>query len=62
MYLPAVAANSWNGQFLVAWHGDAGRDVNWGAMEIFTQRMDGMALYVDPFESGDATGWTSAVP
>jgi hypothetical protein len=58
-----VAANSWNGQFLVAWHGDDNvGSLVLGEHEIFIQRMDGMAVFVDPFESGDTTGWSSAVP
>ena len=62
-YSPVVAANSGNGQFLVAWHGDdnVGGLVQ-GEYEIFIQRMEGMALFVDPFERGDTTGWSSAMP
>ena len=33
-----------------------------GEYEIFIQRMDGMAVFVDPFESGDTTGWSSVMP
>jgi len=60
---PVVAANTRNGQFLVAWHGeDNVGGLVLGELEIFIQRMDGMAVFVDPFESGDTTGWSSAVP
>ena len=62
-YSPVVAANSWNGQFMVAWDGDDNvGSLVLGEYEIFIQRMDGMAVFVDPFESGDTTGWSSAVP
>jgi hypothetical protein len=62
-YAPVVAANTWNGEFLVAWNGsdNVGGLVE-NEVEIFIQRMDGMAVFVDPFESGDTTGWSSAVP
>lgn len=60
---PVVAANPINGQFLVAWHGDD----NVGGLveseyEIFIQRMDGMAIFVDDFESGDLSAWTGTGP
>ncbi len=60
---PVVAANTWNGQFLVAWDGDdnVGSLVQ-GEREIFIQRMDGMAVFVDGFESGDTTRWSSVEP
>jgi hypothetical protein len=62
-YSPVVAANTWNGQFLVAWHGDdnTGTLVQ-GEYEIFTQRMDSMAVLVDAFESEDTSRWSSTVP
>jgi hypothetical protein len=62
-YSPVVAANTWNGQFLVAWHGDdnVGSLVQ-GEREIFIQRMDGMAVFVDAFESGDTAWWSSVEP
>jgi hypothetical protein len=61
-YTPVVAANSWNGQFLVAWHGDDDVDslVQY-ENEIFTQRHDGMAVFVDGFESGYPTAWDAVV-
>jgi len=60
---PVVAANTWNGQFLVAWHGDdnVGSLVQ-GEREIFIQRMDSMAVFVDGFESGNTSWWWSTVP
>jgi hypothetical protein len=62
-YSPVVAANTWNGQFLVAWHGDDnGGSLVQGEYEIFIQRMDGMALFVDRFESGDTSAWSLTVP
>jgi hypothetical protein len=62
-YAPVVAANTWNGQFLVAWHGDDSEgSLVQGEYEIFTQRMDSMAVFVDAFESGNTVGWSSAVP
>lgn len=62
-YSPVVAANTWNGQFLVAWHGDdnVGTLVQ-GEYEIFIQRMDGMAVFVDAFESGTTGAWSSVQP
>ena len=62
-YSPVVVANTWNGQFMVAWHGDDNEGtLVQGEQEIFIQRMDSMAVFVDPFESGDTAGWSSAVP
>ncbi|HSN55259.1 MAG TPA: hypothetical protein VLT32_11320, partial [Candidatus Sulfomarinibacteraceae bacterium] len=62
-YSPVVAANTWNGQFLVAWHGDDDEgSLVQGEWEIFTQRMDGMELFCDAFESGNTVGWSSALP
>jgi hypothetical protein len=62
-YSPVVAANSWNGQFLVAWDGDDNvGSLVLGEYEIFIQRMDGMAVFVDGFESTDTTGWSSVQP
>ena len=62
-YSPVVAANTWNGQFLVAWHGDDNvGSLVLGEYEIFIQRMDGMAVFVDAFESGDTLWWSSTVP
>jgi hypothetical protein len=62
-FSPVVAANTRNGQFMVAWHGDdTVGDMVLGEYEIFTQRMDGMAIFVDGFESNDTSQWDSAVP
>ncbi|HSN54664.1 MAG TPA: hypothetical protein VLT32_08315 [Candidatus Sulfomarinibacteraceae bacterium] len=60
---PAVAANTWNGQFMVAWHGDdnVGSLVS-GEFEVFIQRMDGMAVFVDAFEGGTTAAWSSTAP
>jgi len=62
-YSPVVAANPQNGQFLVAWDGDdnVGGLVQ-GEYEIFIQRMDGMAIFVDDFESGETNAWSLTVP
>jgi hypothetical protein len=62
-YDPVVVANSWNGEFLVAWYGEdnVGTLVQ-GEHEIFTQRMDGMAVFVDAFESDDTSRWSSTAP
>jgi hypothetical protein len=62
-YSPVVAANPQNGQFLVAWDGDdnVGGLVQ-GEFEIFIQRMDGMAIFVDDFESGETNAWSLTVP
>jgi hypothetical protein len=58
-----VAANTWNGEFLVAWRGDdnVGTLVEY-EQEVFTQRMDSMAVFVDAFESHDTSRWSSTVP
>jgi hypothetical protein len=62
-FAPVVAANTWNGQFLVAWHGDDNEGtLVQGEREIFIQRMDSMAIFVDAFESGNTVGWSTAVP
>jgi len=62
-YSPVVVANTWNGQFLVAWHGDDNEgSLVQGEREIFIQRMDGMDIFSDAFESGNTVGWSSAVP
>ncbi len=62
-YSPVVAANTWNGQFMVAWCGDDNvGGLVLGEYEIFIQRMDGMAVFVDPFESGDTAAWSSVQP
>lgn len=62
-FSPVVAANSWNGQFLVAWYGEdtVGALVT-GEQEIFVQRVDGLAVFVDGFESSDTSAWTLASP
>jgi len=60
---PVVAANTWNGEFLVAWCGDDNvGGLVLGEREIMAQRMDGMAVFVDAFESGNASQWSSIVP
>lgn len=62
---PVVAANSTNGQFLVAWYGDdnVGGLVQ-GEDEIFIQRVyiSATDIFVDGFESGDTTAWSATVP
>lgn len=63
---PTVAANRARGEFLVAWEAD----VDSGCLafpavrepEIFFQRMDGMAVFLDHFESGDTRLWSAVVP
>jgi len=60
---PALAAHAANGQFLVAWFGED----NVGGLvdnenEIFVQRMDGLAVFIDGFEGGDTANWSSTVP
>jgi hypothetical protein len=62
-YSPVVAADTWNGEFLVAWSGEdnVGTLVQW-EYEVFIQRMDGMAILVDAFESDDTSRWSSSVP
>jgi hypothetical protein len=62
-YEPVVAANSANGEFLVAWDGDD----NVGGLvdneyEIFIQRMVITDIFVDGFESGDTAAWSLTVP
>ncbi len=63
VYAPVVAANTRNGQFLVAWGGEdtVGALVD-GEEEIFIQRLDGMAIFVDGFESDDTSAWDAMVP
>jgi hypothetical protein len=58
-----VAANSANGHFLVAWHGDddVGGLVQ-GEDEIFIQRMVITDIFADGFESGDTAAWSATVP
>lgn len=61
--VPVIAANTVNGQFLVAWQADD--DVGGlaqGENEIYIQRMEGSALFVDGFETGDAAAWSALVP
>lgn len=61
--VPVIAANGANGQFLVAWQADddiGGLAV--GEYEIYLQRMEGSALFVDGFESGDLSAWSLAAP
>jgi hypothetical protein len=60
---PVVAANSANGQFLVAWYGDdnVGSLVP-GEYEIFIQRMYMAEIFADGFESGDTSRWSEVVP
>ncbi len=61
-YEPVVAANTWNGQFMVAWNGtDNEGSLVQGENEIFIQRMDGMAVFVDGFESGNTSSWSSTL-
>ncbi len=62
-YEPVVAANSANGEFLVAWDGDD----NVGGLvddeyEIFIQRIVITDIFVDGFESGDTAAWSATVP
>lgn len=60
---PVVAANSSNGQFLVAWYGDD--DVGGlipGEWEVFIQRVYIADIFADGFESGDTAAWSAAVP
>lgn len=61
--VPVIAANTANGQFLVAWQADddVGGLVQ-GEYEIYIQRMEGSALFVDGFESGDMSAWSATVP
>ncbi len=65
-YSPVVAANSENGQFLVAWHGDdnVGGLVD-GEYEVFIQRVVvelPTDIFADGFESGDTNAWSTTVP
>lgn len=61
--VPVVAANSKNGQFLVAWQADDDAEgLAQGEYEIFLQRMEGAPLFVDGFESGDPAAWSAIVP
>ncbi|HQP44277.1 MAG TPA: hypothetical protein PLV66_11415 [Thermoanaerobaculales bacterium] len=62
-YSPAIAANSANGQFLVAWHGDDNvAPLVAGEQEIFIQRVYFTDIFADGFESGDMSAWSLAVP
>jgi len=62
---PVVAANSANGEYLVAWHGDdnVGGLVD-NEFEIFIQRVyiSATDVFVDGFESGDTSAWSATVP
>lgn len=61
--VPVIAANSANGQFLVAWQADDDAEgLAQGEYEIFIQRMEGAPLFVDGFDSGDPSAWSAIVP
>lgn len=63
VYSPGVAANSRSGEFLVAWEGED--DVPpqvLNEFEILCQRMDSLAIFIDGFEAGDTTNWSSTSP
>lgn len=61
--VPVIAANSANGQFLVAWQADDDvGGLSQGENEIYIQRMEGSPLFVDGFESGDPSAWSAIVP
>ena len=63
VFTPVVAANSRNGQFMVAWDGeDNVGGLVLGEQEIFVQRMDGMAIFVDGFEANSTSMWSEVVP
>jgi len=58
-----VAANSANGEFLVAWYGDDNvAPLVQGEFEIFIQRVYIADIFADGFETGDTTGWSVTVP
>lgn len=60
---PVVAANTWTGEFLVAWSGDdTEAPLVAGEREAFVQRMDGPEIFVDIFESGTTYLWTLVAP
>jgi hypothetical protein len=62
-YEPVVAANSENGQFLVAWNGDDNvGGLVLGENEIFIQRVYLTDIFADGFESGDTAAWSATVP
>ena len=63
VFTPVVAANSRNGQFMVAWDGeDNVGSLVLGEQEIFVQRMDGMAIFVDGFEGDSTSMWSEVSP
>jgi hypothetical protein len=59
----AVAANTRHGEFLAAFDADdtVPPQVD-NEYEILVQRVDGLAIFIDGFEAGDASNWSSHTP
>ena len=59
----AVAANTRHGEFLAAFDADdtVPPQVD-NEHEILVQRVDGLAIFIDGFEAGDPSNWSSHTP